>query len=940
MQTEHIRTWCRNHFDAKAFPASHLEMAFRTNLRFSGSLAVFSMAALFVIYRNTVWKIGLCPRIVYLLLCAEVMISGLVLLASKKREVCRSEKKYRKYLNFYIFSICLVSPCIATLDYLAKGQEIFFVPLTAAVFCGLCIPPIYGLVLPFVSYLLIPFIITSAMEIRIAFHPVMWFLTILMSAVALLRWDFIGDLASMEARLTETNQRLKNVSERDELTGLRNRMGLRNDYDRYANMRLIVGMADIDNFKFYNDTYGHDVGDLILKDMADNLKKQFGEAGVYRFGGDEFLIIQTGLDRQDFERTAVKWKKSLKPRMFGTLELCPEFTLGFVYGNTHGTDDLRKMISQADEQLYEGKASGKGRISGSPFLDGSRKPEYDHENAPRVLDADPLTGLPNAMYFRVKSDLQAEALRKAGKDPVLIYTSIDEFQSFERNQGFAAGDQLLKELAEDLRKVFPSDLVCRFSEDHFLVLTDREGVKHMQETFPEMVSASPAMSSMRIHMGLYACGRNASGVADNVDCARLASEEIRNTDVMCFWYDWNLQQKKSRNAYVLTHLTEAIEKRRIEVQFLPAVRFVSGETSELEIISVWNDPKWGLMQEEVYLPALEEAGRATELNRYLLDESIAIMAARKKEGRPYVPLASKLSSKEFLDQKFRRHGLQLIDSSGLPRSILSFGISESAFSTENRALNREVRTMRQQGFRVWLDDFGAGSMAMNGLLEPEFDAMRINLSTLKHHQETGRYQEILTGMLSLGRTIHLTSVVSGTSGSEEETMLMLEGCQKLQKTAAEAAFPADQLEERLKAGFLPPLEEMSLRTYYDTIGSIRLRISPSKMAPAPSAVFEEKEGHCRCLRWNHEFLDLLEEFDIHGISQMNEKLETEPYRSLAEKQIEGARTDQRWHAVRFADQVSMNGACRFAACNDSDHRTAVLTVFFGPLQNSIGTPEA
>jgi Fe2+ transport system protein B len=126
-------------------------MAFRTNLRFSGSLAVFSMAALFVIYRNTVWKIGLCPRIVYLLLCAEVMISGLVLLASKKREVCRSEKKYRKYLNFYIFSICLVSPCIATLDYLAKGQEIFFVPLTAAVFCGLCIPPIYGLVLPFVS---------------------------------------------------------------------------------------------------------------------------------------------------------------------------------------------------------------------------------------------------------------------------------------------------------------------------------------------------------------------------------------------------------------------------------------------------------------------------------------------------------------------------------------------------------------------------------------------------------------------------------------------------------------------------------------------------------------------------------------------------------------------------------------------------------------------
>ncbi|MDY4682640.1 MAG: EAL domain-containing protein, partial [Lachnospiraceae bacterium] len=326
-------------------------------------------------------------------------------------------------------------------------------------------------------------------------------------------------------------------------------------------------------------------------------------------------------------------------------------------------------------------------------------------------------------------------------------------------------------------------------------------------------------------------------------------------------------------------------------------------------------------------------------NRYLLDESIAIMAQRKLAGQACVPLVRKLSSKGFLDQEFRKHGLELIDSVGLPRSILSFGLSESAFSTENRALNHEVRTMRQQGFRVWLDDFGAGNMAMNGLLEPEFDAMRINLSTLKHYQEAGRYQEILTTMLSLGRTLHLTSVASGTSGSEEETMLAMEGCQKLQKTSTEAAFPADQLEERLNAGFLPPLEDVSLRAYYDTIGSVRLSVSPSQMAPAPSAIFEEIDGNCRCLRWNQEFLDLLEVFDIHEISELNRILNHEPYHSLVEKQMEEARMDQRWHAVRFADQVSMNGACRFAACNDSDHRTAVLTVFFGSLQNSIGIPE-
>ncbi|MGN1388165.1 MAG: DUF6051 family protein, partial [Bulleidia sp.] len=712
-------------------------MAFRTNLRFSSNLALFSAAAVVVIYRRLVWKLGLCPKIVYFLLCAEVICSCLALFsASRNPQVRKSEKHYRRFLLFYVFSACLVSSCIATLDYLAKGQEIFFVPLTAAVFCGLCLPPMYGIILPAVSYLVIPFAITTCMGIKMTFHPVMWFLTILMSAVALMRWDFIGDLAGMEARLTATNERLKNVSEKDELTGLRNRMGLRNDYDRYSNMRLIVAMTDIDNFKFYNDTYGHDVGDMILKDMADNLRKQFGEAGVYRFGGDEFLIIQTGLDKQDFEHTAVNWKKSIKPRMFGTLELCPEFTIGFVYGNTHGSDDLRKMISQADERLYEGKSSGKGRITGSPFTDNPVRKEADPKNAPRVLDADPLTGLPNAMYFRVKSELQSDALRKAGKEPVLIYTSLDDFQSFSRNQGIAAGDQVLKELAGALKKVFPSDLVCRFSEDHFLVLTDREEVKRMQETLPGILSASDVLSVMRLHMGLYPYAKQSSSVADSVDCARIACEEIRNTQIPCFWYDWNLQQKKSRNAYILAHLREAIEKRRIEVQFLPALRLMTHEVSELEIVSVWKDPRWGTMSEEMYLPALEEAGRATELNRYVLSESIRIMAKRKEAGKRCVPLVRKLSAKEFLNQEFRKDGLEMLDAAGLDRSIISFGISETAFSSENESLNREIRAVRRQGFRVWLDDFGIGRMALNGLVDPEIDAVRINLKSMKNYRES------------------------------------------------------------------------------------------------------------------------------------------------------------------------------------------------------------
>ena len=87
------------------------------------------------------------------------------------------------------------------------------------------------------------------------------------------------------------NEHLKSISLIDGLTGIRNRMALRNDYPFYQKHAVTVMMLDLNCFKEINDTLGHEEGDRVLKETASLLSHFFGNGHCYRFGGDEFLVI-------------------------------------------------------------------------------------------------------------------------------------------------------------------------------------------------------------------------------------------------------------------------------------------------------------------------------------------------------------------------------------------------------------------------------------------------------------------------------------------------------------------------------------------------------------------------------------------------------------------------------------------------------------------------
>lgn len=178
-----------------------------------------------------------------------------------------------------------------------------------------------------------------------------------------------SELADKRRQLEQLNQRLFEQSREDPLTSLGNRLKLREDLEtlsartaRYDHGYGVI-LFDVDHFKRYNDTYGHLAGDNVLTAVAGEAGRTVrGVDALYRFGGEEFLAILPEQSAASAQYVAERLRQAIEE-----LGICHEgevitVSVGVtarLSGDVATVDDLLK---QADEALYQAKATGRNRI--------------------------------------------------------------------------------------------------------------------------------------------------------------------------------------------------------------------------------------------------------------------------------------------------------------------------------------------------------------------------------------------------------------------------------------------------------------------------------------------------------------------------------------------------------------------------------------------------
>lgn len=177
-------------------------------------------------------------------------------------------------------------------------------------------------------------------------------------------------VVELQERLLEIQEGLRVQATRDDLTGLHNRRVVLEHLERelrrgrHEQRPVAVALADIDNFKAINDRYGHPAGDVVLKRVAEALRREVREYdAVGRYGGEEFLFVLPGCDRESglIAAERIRARVAATAAVWEGVELPVTVSVGLAWAGP-GAGTVADLIATADSALYRAKAGGRNRI--------------------------------------------------------------------------------------------------------------------------------------------------------------------------------------------------------------------------------------------------------------------------------------------------------------------------------------------------------------------------------------------------------------------------------------------------------------------------------------------------------------------------------------------------------------------------------------------------
>lgn len=181
------------------------------------------------------------------------------------------------------------------------------------------------------------------------------------------------ELEKLTIKLQNANRKLNKLASIDGLTGLSNRRyfdkSLEKETARMAreDKKLGILMIDIDNFKDYNDLYGHQAGDDCLKKVASTISKTVYRPGdlAARYGGEEFVVILPDTDREGLEEVAERIRKSIEnlgiEHNDSPVTDHVTVSIGAAVSKVKNKEDGEAIVKSADNALYQAKAAGKNQ---------------------------------------------------------------------------------------------------------------------------------------------------------------------------------------------------------------------------------------------------------------------------------------------------------------------------------------------------------------------------------------------------------------------------------------------------------------------------------------------------------------------------------------------------------------------------------------------------
>ncbi len=397
-------------------------------------------------------------------------------------------------------------------------------------------------------------------------------------------------------------------------------------------------------------------------------------------------------------------------------------------------------------------------------------------------DFDVLTGLANRGKLLREIRAHIAPGKGPGEGSVLAFIDLDGFKTANDAFGHAAGDAILETIAKRLRSEFSGKgVVARVGGDEFAIFwadgLPGEEMARTGERICELASEPIAWNEKSLSVGV-SCGLTEAGPHTGSE-----GEFLRQADSALYrvktsgrgaWrlYDEPLFKEDQRKATLERLLIDTKVHEELTVVFQPIVSVKGEETLYLEALARWQHDTFGEVSPSEFIQLAERLGSIGQLNDALLCKAIA----QAKQWPGDITLSFNLSALQINHSGAAQHLLDLLEREDFPPGRIMFEVTETAFMGDLSAAKVELKSLREAGCSIALDDFGSGHASVSYLTDLVVDVVKLDGSLLAHIHECARSRQILLGLVNLCHAAGAKCVAEHVETEEQLVLLKAMGC--------------------------------------------------------------------------------------------------------------------------------------------------------------------
>lgn len=434
---------------------------------------------------------------------------------------------------------------------------------------------------------------------------------------------------------------------------------------------------------------------------------------------------------------------------------------------------------------------------------------------------DSLTGLPNRIMF---DDLLRGAIARAIRQKhhvAAMFLDLDNFKRINDTMGHAAGDRLLADVAQRLKRVVrehdpvgreiegESPLsVARLGGDEFLLaLTDlhrpddagRVATRIVEAmNVPFRIGEGELYVSASIGIAVFPHdGTDVGELLKNADTALYHAKDLgRNTFV---FYDATMNKAALERLLLEGQIRRALERQEFVLYYQPQVDSRRNRVVGAEALLRWKHPDMGLISPSHFIEILEHTGLIYSVGEWVLREACRQAREWNEAGLPEISTSVNLSALQFRHPRLIDTIEDIVGTVGIEPRFIEIEVTESAMVESGNDTLRVLEALKEKGFRISMDDFGSGFSSLSYLRRYPVDRLKIDRSFVREAVLSRKDAAIVATIISLAHTLGIEPLGEGVELVAQREMLEAAGCTLMQGNLFGRPMPAAEF-ERILAG--------------------------------------------------------------------------------------------------------------------------------------------